>query len=178
VRAVERAGAQHPDDVGGRDALVDAIDGREEHLATRGDHEDRRLRDAPVLARVENIPLSDDASIGVTQDGERELELAAKTFRLVGAVDGDCDDFGSGGANLIVAIAILRQLAETERSPAPAIKDEHDRPGSNERRQPARYTGRVGELEIRFGAHLALLEGPRQDLLSRAASWQRPAQLW
>lgn len=84
-----------------------------------------------MFAPVENIPLLHGEAIGVTQNRERESKLAAKAFRLLGAIDGDCDDIGSGGANLIVVIAIVRQLAEAKWSPVPAIKEEHDGPAGS-----------------------------------------------
>jgi hypothetical protein len=50
-----------------------------------------------------------------------------------------------------VPVAILRQLAKTERSPAAPVEDQHQRSVCDQRRKAARRLGTVRQREVRGG---------------------------
>jgi len=112
------------DDFQGRHAGRNAADNDASYSAVRTDDKDRRFRDTTPLARIVDIPLPDQAPLCVTQDRKWQRELFPQDFRLFRRIRGNGDEFSTGRANFIVVVAVIRQLANTKRSPATAIEEQ------------------------------------------------------
>src|SRR5487761_233515 len=94
------------------------------HDAAAIDNENRRAGYPAFLFRVVNIPLLHDEAFPVRQNWKWEAQFAAHGFGFFRRVDRDSGDVCTRSANFIVMVAIVRQLAEAERSPMPAKEDE------------------------------------------------------
>lgn len=98
----------------------------------RRNNEDRRLRDASFFFRVEDSPFPYDHSLRIAQNHIRQIKLPAHSLGAIGRINGKRSKAGAFFLNFIVEIAIFRQLAETKRSPVPAVKNEDSRAGGHQ----------------------------------------------
>ena len=113
------------------------------------DDENARLRNAAPLLGVVNIPFTNDSVLRVAQNRERQLQLPAKRFRALRRVDGNSDDLSAKRLNPVVIVTVVRQLAETERSPVAAIEDQHQRAPRVDTGKPLHRPRGIGQFEIR-----------------------------
>jgi len=58
------------------------------------------------------------------------MQLSAQFLRLARLVHGDRDELRAGRAKRFVMVPVIRQLAETERSPVTAIEEDDEAAGS------------------------------------------------
>ena len=63
----------------------------------------------------------------IAQDGEGQRETEPQGFRFFGRIDGDGRYTCAGRADCWVVVSVIRQLAKAERSPIPAIEEQHQR---------------------------------------------------
>jgi hypothetical protein len=126
------------DDLAGRDPRSNAVDRPKQNSTFGVDNEDGWAGYAAALVRIEDSPIPHHPAIGVAQNPKRQVELAAQRFGPARLVDGDRDQIGARGADLGVMIPIIRQLADTERSPEAAI-EEHDEPAASGKGRQARW---------------------------------------
>lgn len=106
-----------------------------------------------MFAGIVNVPIADDAALGIAQDRKGQIELAAHPFRFLLWIYGNSEDACSRRTNGVVVLTIIRQLAEAERSPVATIKKQYHRALSCECREPLQSSARIAQLEI--GSNLA-----------------------
>ena len=75
--------------------------------------------------------LSESSGNGIDESLRRPAERSGGSTEIA-------DDLGAGGAEIIVELRIVRQLAEAERSPMSAIEDHHAQRIFGQLREPAR----------------------------------------
>ena len=92
---------------------------------------------------------ADDVVFRVTKNRERQTELHPHRLRLVGSIHRDSRHARARRLNLRKVLPVIRQLAEAERSPVPAIKEQDQSPMRHQIRQPLRLPLRVGQFEFR-----------------------------
>lgn len=110
-RLPSRSGTQNAEDLRCRHARGDVIYFRVANGAITIDDEDGRLGDAAILPRVVDIPILNDAPLGVAQNRKREPQLAPQCFRFRGRIDGYGRDTGPRRVDFCVVVAVIRQLA-------------------------------------------------------------------
>ena len=76
------------------------------------------------------------------------MELQAERARALCFVHGEGNDAQSERCQLGETVAVLRQLAETERSPVAAVEHQQERLLGAEIGEPAGRAGGVGECEV------------------------------
>lgn len=81
--------------------------------------------DPSLFAPVIDIPVLNDASFRIAQNGEWQTELATQGFGSFRRIHRDAGKGRAGRTDFLVMLAIIRQLAEAERSPRAAIEDEY-----------------------------------------------------
>lgn len=118
---------------GGADALrglfdrnpIDAAIGRENNCGGDGN--------ASALARIEQIPSLDLAAVGIAEQGEGQIEASLQCLGTRSGINGDggevVAELNEGGG----MVAKVRQLAEAERSPVTAVKEEDESARTRER---------------------------------------------
>jgi len=83
-----------------------------------------RVGDSSFLARIVDIPGLDDASPRIAQDRKWQGQLLPQCFGSVGSIDGGGDSGSTGRADFVEMLAVIRQLANAERSPTAAVKEQ------------------------------------------------------
>src|SRR5487761_414430 len=103
------------------------VDGVKSHAALAVDYEDGGFSNPSHFPFVQDSPRRDQSPFGVTKDREWQAQIKPHIFGFSRLIDRDCGHVNSGEPDVLVLVAILRQLAETERSPMAAIKNEYAR---------------------------------------------------
>jgi len=106
-------------------------------------NEHRGLRDAALFARIVDAPLAHHRPLRITQNRERQSQLVAHSLRFFRRVHGNGDQLCARRANRRILLAIVRQLAEAERSPVATIKKQHQRTRRAKFRELPRRPGRI-----------------------------------
>ena len=130
------------------DARGDILESTEAHHSLAIDHECGRERDTAVLARVEQAVRLDRVARGVAQQREFDAELTPHRFRARSIIDRDRDQLGARRTKILEVLRIVRQLAEAERSPVPAIKDDDAHSALDQIVETANRSGRVGDRKL------------------------------
>ena len=120
-------GLKDSHDFRGWDARSNFVNGGVSHGAVAIDDENGRFCDAALFACVVNIPLLYYASFRVAQNRKRQLKLLPYRLRFLRWIDGNRNEVRAGRANFFIVLPVFRQLAEAERSPVTAIKQENER---------------------------------------------------
>jgi hypothetical protein len=85
-------------------------------------------RYAATFFLVQDSPLANHPPVDIAQDRKGKTPLLSDRLGHNRRINGHRSQ-SSASANLGINIAILGQLAETKRSPVPAIEQEHERTG-------------------------------------------------
>jgi hypothetical protein len=148
------------------------VERAEEHSPLAPDDENRRLGNPALFLRVVPAPLTHQFPARVAKEGERQAQLLPQGFGALRLVHRDGNNVGAGGANLIIVVAVFRQLAKAKRSPMPAVEKNHLRPCGDQFLQPVKLPAGIGKLEIgRDLAHLGRL------YLNRCGRYDQRARL-
>ncbi len=119
-----RAGLQHQKDLRRWDARGHGIYCRVADSTILTDNKDGGFGDAAFLARIVDVPLLDDAPPGIAQDRKRQGQLLPQCLGSIWRIDGRGYKRGASCTNLVVTLAVIRQLAEAEWSPIPAVEEQ------------------------------------------------------
>lgn len=130
-------------------ARGNSVNGRETDEASGIEDENRRFGNAAFLPGIVNVPVLDNATICVAQDGERQMQFAPNGFGFFGRVDGNRDEICAARTNFLIAAAVIRQLAETEGSPMASIEKEDKRATGGQLGKAPRRARGIGQLEFR-----------------------------
>jgi hypothetical protein len=128
-RALAAGGLKDSHDFRGGDPRSNFVNGRVTHGAVAIDDENGRFRDAAFFAGVVNAPLLHHAPFRVAQNRKRQVKLLPYRLRFLWRIDGNGNEVRAGRANFFIVLPVFRQLAEAERSPVAAIKQENERTG-------------------------------------------------
>jgi hypothetical protein len=134
-----------------RDAHHRVFDAGEADLARAIDEKRRGNRDAAFFSSVQHAPFYNGRASAVRQQREWNREVVAQARRAVRRIDGDRDDLGAGGAEVIVTFCIVRQLAEAERSPMSTIEQHDAQRIARQLGESPRRAGAIGQREIGSG---------------------------
>jgi hypothetical protein len=133
--------SRHPDG--------DSVDCRITYSAVMRDKKDRGFGDTASLAWVQDAPSPDKPPFCVAKNWKRQVELPPDGFGFCRFIDRDGRYACAGSVESVVIIAVLRQLAEAERSSVATVEQQHSDAWRNKFGQPPRDTPRVSQLEIR-----------------------------
>src|ERR1035441_8766701 len=111
-------------------------------------NEDGWLGDAAFLAGVVDAPVPNDATLGIAQNRKRQTEVNPQGLRCVGCIHRDSHYARARRPDFQVALSVVRQLAEAERSPITAIEEQHQAAVRDQLRQPPRRSCRVWQFEF------------------------------
>jgi hypothetical protein len=130
------------------DARGGAIERSEAERALSVDDEGPRKGDAAFLLRIVHAELAHDVTVGVAEDRKAQTELLSESARGFRGIDGERHESDAERRELLVATFQLRQLAETERSPIPSIKNQYLRSRGAKRLELARRTPLVRDAKV------------------------------
>lgn len=136
-------------DLRSRDARSNFIHRNAADHAPGIQNEHRRFRDAAFFARVVDAPLAHHLPLRVAQNCKRQSQPIAHRLRFFRGVHRNGDQLCARRANRRILLAIVRQLAEAERSPVATIKKQHQRTRRAKFRESPRRPGRIRQLKIR-----------------------------
>lgn len=126
-RTIPSGRLQHADDFRSWHARGNGIHRAVAHCAIAVNDKDCRFGNPTLVPRIIDIPLLYHAPFCITQNRKRQVQLKAQLFRFFRRIHRNGHDTGPGGVEFMIMPAVIRQLAETERSPMSAIEEQHDR---------------------------------------------------
>lgn len=110
--------------------------------------DERRGKSDIAFAMIDEAPRRDRRARGVAQNMEGEIEVAFHSRSLIDPIHGNRDEVGARLTDFSILASIIRQLAETEGSPVPPVKNDHAEPARRELAEPARFSAGVGKRDI------------------------------
>jgi hypothetical protein len=122
-----------------------AVDRGETHAPLAVEHERGRHGDAPLLERVEQIPVAHHLPLDVAPNWEGHAQRPPQmlgALRLIHRQGGDAISRPQKGVR---TVAIIRQLADAEGSPVAAVENQDAR---SQGRQAALLARRIREHDL------------------------------
>ncbi len=131
-----------------RNARSDLIHRGKLHRAVGRQNKYSRLGNATLFVRTIDTPLPHHAASRVRQNGKRKPQVPPYGLGFLGSIYGNGHHVRARSTQFWVKVAIFRQLAETERSPVPAVEQKNQRSGRSQFGKASLLARGVRKLEL------------------------------
>jgi hypothetical protein len=149
LRRLHRLPAHERQYIVGRGAPHHAVDGAKQHAPLAVNRERSRHSDAPFFVSVQQIPLAHHLPFHVAPNWKAHAQRLPQMLSALRLIHRQSDDAISRTQKCVRSVAIIRQLADAERSPLAAVENQDAR---SQRRQTAFLARRIWQHNL--GRHI------------------------